>query len=516
MEELKDKLIRHFEAAGSAPFLFIGSGFSRRYLNLEDWGALLRRFSEGLKPYEYYLASANGDLSHVASLIAEDFHDLWWAHPKYAQSRERNKGKVRDRTSALRIEICNHLNGMASSGFVDTAFPEEVSALSKLNVDGIITTNWDLFLEKLFPDYRVYVGQSELLFSHPQSIGEIYKIHGSSSRPNSLVLTRSDYDVFESKNPYLAAKLITLFVEHPIVFIGYSLSDRNISALLKAVVSYLGAENIEKLRDNLIFVQRAHDAPPEYSRTLITIDGAQLPITIVRSDNFIPIYEALDATKRKIPARVLRFCKEQLYELVQSATPETKICVLDIDNIEKAKDVEFVVGVGVAGSNTSEIGYQGMTAIDLFKDLILEDDRKLDAGKIVESTIPALSKSCKYLPVFKYLSEMGVNSQEEYQSRGLDVDRHVGKTPAEFASGIYARQFVQTERDKLADQIIQTNPPEKAAIFLSFSTRDKFDAPVVRQFLADNIDKLESANSNYSTYFRKLACLYDYYVNGWN
>ncbi|WP_289058639.1 SIR2 family protein [uncultured Mesotoga sp.] len=515
MEALKKQLISHFEGAGSAPFLFIGSGFSRRYLNLEDWSSLLRRFSDGIKPYEYYHATANGHLPMVASLIAEDFHDLWWADAKYEQSREKHKTKVRDKTSALRIEICNHINNIAGVGFTETAFPEEIVALSKLNVDGIITTNWDLFLEKLFPDYRVYIGQSELLFSHPQSIGEIYKIHGSASRPTSLVLTRQDYDLFESRNPYLAAKLITLFVEHPIVFIGYSLSDKNISALLKAIVSCLGAENIEKLRNNLIFVQRAHDQGGSYSKTLITIDGAQLPITIVKTDDFLPIYEALDATKRKIPARILRFCKEQLYELVQSTAPEAKMCVVDIDNIDKATDVEFVVGVGVAGGNTSEIGYQGLTAIDLFKDLILEEERKLDAEKILESTIPALSKNCKYLPVYKYLREIGINCRDVYKARNLSIDRHVEKTPAEYASTIYARQFVQTERHKTTQQIVDTNPPEKAAIFLSFVAKEKFDGIIVRQFLADNIEKLESSSSNYATYFRKAACLYDYYLHGW-
>ena len=44
---------------------------------------------------------------------------------------------------------------------------QEIEALSKLDVEGIITTNWDQFLEKLFPDYKVYVGQRELIFSVP-------------------------------------------------------------------------------------------------------------------------------------------------------------------------------------------------------------------------------------------------------------------------------------------------------------------------------------------------------------
>ena len=516
MSDIKTKLVEHFTATGAAPFLFIGSGFSRRYLNLEDWNSLLRKFSNGMKPYEYYTATSNGDLPTVASLIAEDFHDFWWSSQSYEPSRERNKNKSRDKTSALRIEICNHLNSIASVGFTNTAFSDEVAALSKLNVDGIITTNWDQFLEKLFPDYRVYVGQSELLFSHPQSIGEIYKIHGSVTRPHSLVLTRQDYDVFESKNPYLAAKLITLFVEHPIVFIGYSLSDQNISALLKNIVSCLGGDNIEKLRENLIFVQRAHNEAPSYNKTILAIDGMQLPITIVKSDCFLPIYEALDVTKRKIPARVLRFCKEQLYELVKSTNPESKLSVVDIDNIEKSNDIEFVVGVGVANESRSEIGYQGLTAVDLFKDLILDEEVRLDPQKVIETTIPSLSKNCKYLPVYKYLKALGIQNKEECLVKGYSIDRHIDKSPAEFSSSQYLRQYVQTERSKTTEEIIRSNPPEKAAIFLCFILRDKFDHTAVKKFLVEHIDKLDSTNSSYASYFRKTACVYDYFVFGWH
>ena len=178
VDQVRETLIEQFKAAGSSPFLFIGSGFSRRYLGLENWGALLRRFTTGLKDYEFYLSSANGDLPAVASLIAEDFHDYWWSSDQDKASREKNKAKIRDRTSALRLEICAYLNLIALPSFSDTPYAEEITILSKLNVDGIITTNWDPFLERLFPDYRVFIGQSELLFANPQSIAEIYKFTG--------------------------------------------------------------------------------------------------------------------------------------------------------------------------------------------------------------------------------------------------------------------------------------------------------------------------------------------------
>ena len=89
--------------------------------------------------------------------------------------------------------------------------------MEKFVLDGIITTNWDDTAERVLPQFTSYIGQEQLIFSSTYSVGEIYKIHGSYRDPKSLVLTEDDYDDFSKKNPYLAAKLITIFIEHPVV-----------------------------------------------------------------------------------------------------------------------------------------------------------------------------------------------------------------------------------------------------------------------------------------------------------
>ena len=60
--DLKDKLVSHFTRSNSSPFLFVGSGFSRRYLGLEDWKGLLKRFTKNIKDFEYYLGTADSDV----------------------------------------------------------------------------------------------------------------------------------------------------------------------------------------------------------------------------------------------------------------------------------------------------------------------------------------------------------------------------------------------------------------------------------------------------------------------
>ena len=74
----------------------------------------------------------------------------------------------------------------------------------------------------MFQDYKVFIGQEQLVFSSIQEIAEIYKIHGCISNPDSLIINESDYSNFYSKGKYLAAKLMTIFMEYPIIFVGYS------------------------------------------------------------------------------------------------------------------------------------------------------------------------------------------------------------------------------------------------------------------------------------------------------
>lgn len=61
------------------PYLFVGSGITRRYLDLPNWEELLKVFAERLSEDEFKFVSlksqANDDLAQVGSLI--------WTGPKY-------------------------------------------------------------------------------------------------------------------------------------------------------------------------------------------------------------------------------------------------------------------------------------------------------------------------------------------------------------------------------------------------------------------------------------------------
>ncbi|WP_297807399.1 SIR2 family protein [uncultured Alistipes sp.] len=512
---MKEALLKILKAKKSSPFLFIGSGFSRRYIGLHTWNDLLAMLCKDLKkPYEYYHSTANGDLPCTASLIAKDYHQAFWEYESFEYLRAKYQKRIKSTTSALKISIANYLQNLNGNWLIDNEYAEEIKLLNNLNVDGIITTNWDTLLEQLLPDYKVYIGQDELLFCNPQSIGEIYKIHGCASSPESMILTQEDYESYNSKNAYLAAKLITIFIEHPIIFIGYSLADSNVRAILGSIVKCLGKDKIGDLQDNLIFVQRLKSGEKEaVASSIMVIDDFQLPITIVKTNNFAEVYGAINAVERKIPTRILRYCKEQIFELVKSEKPEKKLCVVDYENIEETSDIEFVVGLGVIDKHTSKIGYRGIKTKDLYEDLLFAN-KKFNATTILTETIPQLTG---YLPVYKYLRSLGIDSQQKYNASGFNINDHI-RTQESFGTRQYRKSYLTNclGQKYSIKQIVELFPAATAMAYIPFCTINADDLPIIEQFLKDKFKECWHPNYKYRTYYRKLACLYDFMKNGWS
>ena len=121
------------------------------------------------------------------------------------------------------------------------------------------------------------MGQSQLIFSSIQGVAEIYKIHGSIEVPESIVINAEDYREFDSKSAYLAAKLMTIFMEYPIIFMGYSISDVNIQNILKAIVGCLNSAQVKQLQDRFVFVEYKQDiGKVDVTPYTIMIDGKPL------------------------------------------------------------------------------------------------------------------------------------------------------------------------------------------------------------------------------------------------
>lgn len=515
---LKNILDKH----PAAPFLFVGSGFSRRYLGTEDWVGLLTRFCEPIHNFGYYNSRANGDLPKAASLMSTDYNEWWWRSEENSARRDDFGGQIKSEADALKLDIANYISTFSLENAKSSENGDEISSFSDISVDGIITTNWDSLLDELFPDYKVFIGQQELLFSNPQAIGEIYKIHGCASRPSSMVLTNEDYLEFSARNPYLAAKLVTIFVEHPIIFLGYSIADPHIKNIITSIAGCLPQDKVDSFQNNLIFVQRAGDGEdPAVEKTTIQSNDFSVTLMVAKVSNFSHIYEALISSKRKMPARILRFFKEQLYELVNTpAETDKKLAVVDFEQIESADEVEFVVGVGVAkkrndlgemlDNKLAEKGYAGITADEIFRDC-LSDDSQYDANNLLASAFPVIARSNRtFVPVYRYLNAIGINDAKSLEESNFEGAKKMIKKMQNANQGPrgYHARFLRVFAGLTTEEIIsKSSSHNEAVMMLSFQPDQEVDVLSLKKFLSDNLDVVVKAP--YRSYLLQLICRYD-------
>ena len=208
----------------------------------------------------------------------------------------------------------------------------KLKSLSKKNLSGVITTNYDLFFEDTFSDYKPFVGQDNLCFSAIQGIAEIYKIHGSVNEPESLVINDSDYRIFREKGKYLASKLLTIFMEYPIIFIGYSLGDTNIRDILADISVCIPESKLKALQERFIFVDYSPGtAGYEISEYEIDLGSKRITMTKISLEDFGILYDALTSKVAAVPVKLLRRFKEDLYSFALSQKPGTTLLCCGYD-----------------------------------------------------------------------------------------------------------------------------------------------------------------------------------------
>ncbi len=514
--DVKGYIVEHLSQFSTAPFLFVGAGVSRRYLNLENWEGLLRKFSSQCKAnYDRMKSTANGDFTQIATLLAREFHDFWWDNPQYDENRELYKSACVNDESALKIEISDYVS-KAKTLISNQAISEELLLFSQITVDGIITTNYDTFLEDVFNEFKVYIGQDQLIFATQHGIGEIYKIHGCCTVPNSLVLTSGDYEGYNLRNAYLTAKLLTVFTEHPVIFIGYSLTDKNVQNIIRSIANCLTSQNVDKLRDRLIFVEYdPQNIEGSVYQSDMVLGDFIIPVIKIKSSSFHTIFSALGELKRKFPARLLRQLKEHVYDLVISNENQEKLYVQDIDAEADLSELDVVFGVG-AISKMNQKGYTGVTWQEIFDDIL--DGGDYDPKQVVEQVLPKLLAPSKNIPVFKYLRQAGY----------LDANGNLinPKVDGRIITASHAQQsnFYPSSQYRKHAASLPTDKAKVQAHLESCSLVDvlknialypeaTLDATWILAFLKANKTILHSQNTFEVTQYKKMLCLYDYLAN---
>ena len=512
-------LFEHLNQFASAPFLFVGSGFSLRYAEADNWAALLERMAAlAGKPYAYYSSSADGDPLRTATLIAEDLRERWWSEPEFAASREEFPNPA-GRESPFKYEVAKSLRDIVSKLPTVGPLNDELEALRSATIEGIITTNFDEILEYVFPDFVPYVGQDELLFNDPRGVAEIYKIHGSAARPESLVITAADFERFRPRNPYLAAKLLTIFVEHPVIFVGYSLSDPNIRSIIASIASVLTNDNIHQLENRLLFLNwdpkaaRATIAPSTFA-----LDDTSIPIRLITAPDFLTTFSVLGQLHRRFPAKILRHLKDQVYELARTSKPSGTVVVSDLESDTDLAQVDVVIGVGVT-KRLQHKGITGLTRRDLIFD-ILDPQIELDHyEQIVVDVLPALANQRTHTPVYQWLRGAGLLDPsgdlvpDSRTSTGIRARARLGIGPLR-PNGYFGdrgRRLV-AENPSLSE-VIGNLTVSDALLAIPFLDPQSVDAKQLHDYLVANQALFSEGTVDQATRWTKCVFFYDFIIN---
>ena len=375
--------------------------------------------------------------------------------------------------------------------------------------------------EDLFGGFQVFIGQETLLFSSTQGIAEIYKIHGCCQHPASLIINQSDYDTFEKKKAYLAAKLLTIFVEHPIIFLGYSISDSNIESILKAITGCLSPENLNKLQKRLIFIEYSPDpaVQPEVRGHSLSFEaGRTVEMTKIVLNDYMPLYRVLANKKYAYNPKLLRQLKRDIYQLVATNQPSSAFRVVDIEDDAQLENVEIVVGVGVGNhiSAAQNRGHHMPAVSQLFRD-ILFNDGDFDLQSLVESALPTLLKQhASSLPIHKYVSRYREQCQKEPPLAVLECCK---TKYDDFLSPTILKNRRRTERDRLRsiDTVLSAFPDDRHRIdALKLIAESEIDAAKLRQYLIEVLNRIPDVFTmqGLATDYKRLVRIYDWLTYG--
>lgn len=330
-ESVREDLRACIDAKNCRPILFVGSGFAQRYFGLPDWHGLLKHLCDSCpiieKEINFYLQRYDHDLLGIAEEFAQQYMDWGWSEegrshfPDDCRAQDANlQGFVKSFVAKYLLRL---MDPFIRGDRLAMAY-EELALLQAVRPFAIITTNYDTGAELVFPDYGVIVGE-QILRADTNNLGDILKIHGCVSTPQSIVLTRSDYQDYTKKRKYLSAKLLTYFAEHPMIFIGYSVKDPNIQEILADIDEVLAC-NGEQVPNIYVISYKNPTTSSIADVPINTSDHHHVRVKEICSRDFGWIYEALGhQAALNLDIKTLRLLQSQLHRLIRADAPTGRI-----------------------------------------------------------------------------------------------------------------------------------------------------------------------------------------------
>lgn len=522
------------------PIIFVGSGISKRYLkNFPSWLELLEIFWNQLEMKEDFYSYLNGikdslsnEMNDTEKNFSVNIQAAQKIHQNYNQAFREGKIVLQNLSSRKvfenSIDPFKHAvaNIFKNYEIKDDIDPQEFDYFCDLLVNSkiIVTTNYDSFIEDILVDRKspakLFIGQKGF-FDPYEDWGELYKIHGCISDSTSLVIDQMDYDEYDKNSILISAKLLSNMIHSPIIFLGYSLTDRNIVKLLSDFSSQIPNEDLRKTVNRILVV--------EYKPGQVSLDERQvldrdsnMSYTHIQTDNYKEIFKNLAQIDEGLTPYEVRKFNSVIKKLVvasghKGSLDTVLLSPVGLDNvadqIDQGKPIVLAIG------DTKNI-FINPTAITYLEDYILEKHALFPENAL--RFISKEGKTTKYPFIYHYNNlDLEKSNLEAWEIERINGKiEELGHTKIE---GI--KNSINKSNQKIydsIDQIMKLTVPLNKKIDLITYNAESLDPDVFNKYVKEealpNFIKFykarESKDGLIKSSYRKLFTIWDILTHG--
>jgi hypothetical protein len=525
MTTILDNLIENNEF----PVVFIGAGLSKRFLiNFPDWTSLLKEFYDSIGLPNFY-----GDFNNLRDELQKDY-------PEYSEkeldhysnikmgtiiedryNKEFNKGSVQIKgftaENAFRSKISPFKKAIADR-FTTYTLRESISQeyyqfkRMLLKTQIILTTNYDTFIEDSYnniSEYEItkYIGQKGF-FQGTYGYAELYKLHGSVESPNDIIIAESDYDKFEKNSVLISAKIISMMMNSPIIFIGYSLTDINVRKIIKEFTRSLTEDEILILENRLVLIEYLK-GENNFIEEVVNDKDLGCKLKVIKTDNFERLFKTISTINQGIAPTEVRKYQHVIKELIIDRGKKGALnsVLLSPEELDKLEENLLTKNITVALGDAKYI-FQIPDLISYSLDYISDQD---EISNEIRMRFAVYQNGKSRFPIHKILDPHLINSSGLHPS---EKEKLIQKMESFSNFNVHYNKIVPSSvfiRDaKYVEEIINKNT-KKVNIYetLSFNIR-RIDLDDLKNFLVKELEDLKDKGEiKLNTQLRRLLLLYD-------
>lgn len=236
-------------------------------------------------------------------------------------------------------------------------------------------------------------------------------------------------------------------------------------------------------------------------------NGKMISMKKITLSDYSIIFNALAQKKMKLPVRILRHLKDELYEYVLTNQPNNSIKVASLDDDRVSND-ELVLSIGTI-DKTNIIGLKGLKGISTaqwFKNIVL-DDLDFDDNTLLTAA-PYLANQCS--------GKLPVNSLISTEEQKMQYDKLYTKDFDSILSNTIRKTKPRYQHLRSMQDVfdLKLNNKEKEFMYMAYLNEEQIDLKCLESYLRsvfeENPDILENASSGTKTNLRRLIRIFDY------